>query len=438
MRILIIGNGIAGITAAITMRQLSDHEITVVSVESAHFYARTALMYLYLGQLKYEHIKGYEDWFWDENNITLKHGWVNAIDFTKKTASLESGEELGYDKLILATGSKTNFHDLPVKNLKGVHGFYSLLDLENIEKATQNCREALIVGGGLVGIELAEMLQSRGIKITILIRDNWYWGRNLPEPEARLIEKILTKNGIQFRLKTTLQQLEADENGQVYAALTSGHEILPCTFVGIATGVTPNLELVKRTDLKQNKGILVNEFLETSEPDVFAVGDCAELTFAGNQVEQLWYTARMQGETVAHTICGRKKAYQRGIPFNSAKFFELEFQSYGVVNLETENNLGSFYWQHPEKNVSLRLNYRQNEQQTICGFVLMGIRLRQEICETWIKQEKPLTYVLENLEQAFFDPELEQDHKNAILKAYKTQHPGFEIKKKPAGRFSWF
>ena len=437
MRILIIGNGIAGITAAITIRRLSGHEITVVSSESAHFYARTALMYLYLGQLKYEHIKGYEDWFWTENNITLKQGWVNAIDFALKTASLQSGETLNYDKLILATGSKTNFQDLPGQNLKGVHGFYSLQDLENIEKATSECREAVIVGGGLVGIELAEMLHSRGIKITMLIRDNWYWGRNFPESEARMIEKILTKNGILFRLKTTLQQLEADETGNVCAARITGNEKLPCTFVGIATGVTPNLDLTKNTSLQLNKGILVNEFLETSEPDVYAIGDCAELTFASNHVEQLWYTGRMQGETVAHTICGKKTSYQRSIPFNSAKFFDLEFQSYGLVNPELEKNFGSFLWQHSEKNLSLRLNYRQNEPKTICGFVLLGIRFRQEICETWIKDEKPLEYVLQNLEQAFFDPEFEKNHKNAILKAYKTREPCFEIKKKSA-RFSWF
>lgn len=438
MRILIIGNGIAGITAAITIRRLSGHEITVVSGESAHFYARTALMYLYLGQLKYEHLKGYEDWFWTENNISLIHGWVNAIDITLKTATLQSGEILPYDKLILATGSKTNFHDLPGNDLKGVHGFYSLQDLENIEQATSDCREAVIVGGGLVGVELAEMLHSRKIKTTILIRDNWYWGRNLPEPEARMIEKILTKNGISFRLNTTLQELETDLTGRVCAARTSGNEKISCTFVGIATGVTPNLELAQKTNLQLNKGILVNEFLETSQPDVYAIGDCAELTFGNNQIEQLWYTGRMQGETVAHTICGNKTSYQRGIPFNSAKFFELEFQSYGEVISEIEKKLNSFFWQHPEKFLSLRLNYRQDEAESICGFVLLGIRFRQEVCETWIKEKKPLAYVLKNLRQAFFDPELEPDYQNAILKAYKTQHPDFEIKKKSGRRFSWF
>src|SRR5688572_27949390 len=160
MRILIIGNGIAGITAAINIRRLSNHEITVVSGESAHFYARTALMYLYLGQLKYEHIKGYEDWFWTENNISLLQNWVNAIDFTLKTDTLQFRETLNCDRPILATRYKTSMKTLPTKDIKAVHGFCSIQDLEKIEQATAACKEAVIVGGGLVGVELAEMLHS--------------------------------------------------------------------------------------------------------------------------------------------------------------------------------------------------------------------------------------------------------------------------------------
>src|SRR5688572_10400983 len=132
MHILIIGNGIAGVSAATTIRKLSDHHITIVSGENPHFYARTALMYLYLGQLRYQDIKPYEDWFWQENKIALKQAWVNVIDFNNKSASLTTGEKIRYDKLLLATGSKTNFQNWPGQELKGVHGFYDLQDLQKI------------------------------------------------------------------------------------------------------------------------------------------------------------------------------------------------------------------------------------------------------------------------------------------------------------------
>ena len=436
MQIVIIGNGIAGITAALTIRKLSTHEITVISGENPHFYARTALMYLYLGQLKYEHIKGYEDWFWQENNINLKQAWANAIDSGQKTVQLQTGETLPYDKLILATGSKTNFQQWPGQELSCVCGFYNLQDLALIEQHTRNCREAVIVGGGLIGVELAEMLHSRGIKTTILVRDEHYWGKNIPAEEAQLIEKAIRKNGIGIRFKTTLRQIEGNAQNQVQAIVTSENETLACSFVGIATGVLPNTELAQIAGLKTNIGIAVDPFLETSEPNVYAIGDCAELMFEQPKIEQLWYTGRLQGETVAHTVCGHKNAYRRGIPFNSAKFFDLEFQSYGLVNPESERGIGTFFWQHPQKNSSVRLNFVQ-ETGTICGFVLLGIRFRQATCETWIKENRPLDYVLTNLEQAFFDAEFAPDHKNAILKHYKTHFPAYEINK-PKRRIFWF
>ncbi|MBK0402452.1 NAD(P)/FAD-dependent oxidoreductase [Adhaeribacter sp. BT258] len=437
MHILIIGNGIAGVTAALTIRKLSGYQVTIVSGENAHFYARTALMYLYLGQMRYADIKPYEDWFWAENNIALKHDWVNAIDFKRKTAMLASGEKISYDKVLLATGSQTNFRNWPGQNLKGVHGFYHLQDLQNIETATENCSAAVLVGGGLIGIELAEMLHARGIKVTMLVRDAHYWGRNLPPEEARLIEKRAAKNGIEIRLKTTLKELESDENGNVCAAITDKNERIPCTFTGIATGVIPNTELAKTCSIKTNQGILVNEYLETSQPDVYAAGDCTELAFKGGIVEQLWYTGRMQGEIAAHNICGRKIPYERGIPFNSAKFFDLELQTYGRVVPDPAKNETSFFWQNPEGTASLRVNYVNDKARSITGLVALGIRLRQEVCEEWIKEERPLASGLLHLKEANFDPEFQRRYENDILQAFKTQHPEVELPERKK-KFRWF
>ena len=382
-------------------------------------------MYVYLGQLRYEDIKPYEDWFWPENDIALKHAWVNGIDFNEKTALLTSGEKIRYDKLLLATGSKTNFQGWPGQDLKGVHGFYDLQDLQNIETSTASCEHAVIVGGGLVGVELAEMLHARGISVTMLVRDAHYWGKNLPPEEAKLIENRLAKNGIGIRLKTVLKHLESNTAGQVCAAITESGERIDCGFVGIATGVIPNVELAKKCGIKTNKGILVNEFLETSQPGVYAAGDCAELTFSGGSVEQLWYTGRMQGETVAHTICGNNIPYRRGVPFNSAKFFDLEWQTYGAA--EPGSNRNSFYWQNPEGTASLRLHFVNDEANSISGFVLLGIRYRQETCEKWIREKRPLAYVLTHLQEANFDPEFHRRYEKDILRAYKNQHPEFEM-----------
>lgn len=430
MHIIIIGNGITGITAAQTIRQLSDHKITVISGENQHLYARTALMYLYLGQLKYENIKPYEDWYWKENKIELLQAWVNAIDLSSKSIVLASGEKMHYDKLLLATGSKTRFYNWPGQDHKGVHGFYNLQDLANIEIATIEKGPAVIVGGGLIGVELAEMLHSRGIETTILVRDTHYWGKNLPTEEAEMIRKRLDKNGIKLKLRITLKELKSDKNGNVCTVITEQGESLPCNFVGIATGVTPNIDLAKNAMLATQKGILVNEFLETSQPDVYAAGDCAELAFAGNRVEQLWYTGRLQGETVAYNICGKNILYTRGVPFNSAKFFDLEFQSYGSVNPEINEDENTLFWQNKEATKSIRLNYLNDGKRTITGFVLLNVRYRQEVCEKWILEKQPLEFVLKNLAKANFDPEFHRRHEKSILHVYKDQNPKFNVPEK--------
>ena len=152
--VVIIGNGIAGTTAARHIRKRSDDKITIISGETDHFFSRTALMYIYMGHMRYEHTKPYEDWFWAKNRLELKKGWVRSIDFQSKTLELDQ-EVLNYDSLILATGSKPNKFGWPGQDLKGVQGLYSFQDLELMEKNTQSIKEAVVVGGGLIGIEMA-------------------------------------------------------------------------------------------------------------------------------------------------------------------------------------------------------------------------------------------------------------------------------------------
>ena len=151
--IVIIGNGISGVTLARHIRKNSDKEITIVSAESEYFFSRTALMYVYMGHLKFEHTQPYEPWFWKKNRIHLKKGYVESIDVRKKQLIFSKGENIFYDKLVLATGSKPNKFGWPGQDLKGVMGMYHKQDLENLEKYAPNnqvCKRAVIVGGGLI------------------------------------------------------------------------------------------------------------------------------------------------------------------------------------------------------------------------------------------------------------------------------------------------
>ena len=175
--VAIIGNGIAGITAARHLRKKSDCRITVISAETDHFYSRTALMYIYMGDMKYKNTKPYEDWFWEKNRIDLKRGYVEKVDFDGKQLHFSTGESLGYDKLILATGSTPNKFGWPGQDLDGVQGLFSYQDLELMEKNTAGIESAVVIGGGLIGIEMVEMLLSRGIKVHFLVRELKFWAK---------------------------------------------------------------------------------------------------------------------------------------------------------------------------------------------------------------------------------------------------------------------
>ncbi len=428
--IVIIGNGISGVTLARHIRKNSDKEITIVSAESDYFFSRTALMYVYMGHMKFEHTQPYEPWFWKKNRINLKKGYVNDIDTDQKQLNFSSGESLSYDKLVLATGSKPNKFGWSGQDLIGVMGMYHKQDLENLEShAPDNkvCKRAVIVGGGLIGIELAEMLHSRNIPVTFLVRETSFWNGVLPTGESEMINRHILENHIDLRLNTNLKEIKSDENGHVKSIIIeeTGEEI-ECNVVGLTAGVSPNIDFLKNSDIKTNRGILVNRFLETNTKDIFAIGDCAEQREAiGNRrpIEALWYTGRMMGETLAQTICGNRIEYKPGHWFNSAKFFDIEYQTYGWVFGEKgrPDYEKHFHWKHTDDTKCITIAYHKNSNLFL-GINTFGIRMRHEIFDKWLTEERDMNYVLEYLADANFDPEFYALHEKEIIAQFNQEN----------------
>lgn len=422
--IVIIGNGIAGITAARHIRKKSDHRITVISGESEHFFSRTALMYIYMGHMKFEHTKPYEDWFWKKNSIDLINGWVTHIDFGAKQLKFQNGDFLNYDKLVLATGSKPNKFGWPGQDLKGVQGLYHLQDLELMELWTKRIDRAVVVGGGLIGIEMAEMLLSRGIAVTFLVRESNFWNLVLPDEEARMIDSHIQDHGVDLRLATELSEIIDDGTGRVAGIVTPTGEHIDCQFVGLTVGVSPNIDFLSGSSLEINKGIVVNEYLETNQHGVYAIGDCAEISTpqpGRRPIEAVWYTGRIMGETLANTLTGIRTAYRPGVWFNSAKFFDIEYQTYGTVSPRRSEQEKDLYWQHPAENIALRLVYEKNDHRLI-GVNNLGMRLRHEVVEKWILDGKTVEYALEHLEDANFDPEFYRRHEAHIVEKFNLEN----------------
>lgn len=426
--IVIIGNGISGVTAARHIRKLSNHKITIISSESEHFFSRTALMYIYMGHMEYEHTKPYEDWFWKKNRIELKNAFVESVDPSSKTLQFSNGDRLQYNKLIISTGSKSNKFGWKGQDLEGVLGLYSKQDVEKLELLAPNnkvCKHAVIVGGGLIGIELAEMLHTRKIPITFLVREENFWGNVLPIGEAKMINRHILSHGIDLRLKTNLKEIQGDDNGRAKTiVIEETGETVPCNVVGLTPGVSPNIEMVKTTGIETDKGILVNRYLETNIENVYAIGDCAqqrEPIGHRNPVEAVWYTGRMMGETVAQTICGNKRKYNPGHWFNSAKFFDIEYQTYGWVFSKPKEGNTHFHWKHDDDKKCITIEYEIKSNQFL-GINTFGIRMKHEVFDRWLTEQRSADYVMAHLKEANFDPEFYETFEEKMLKEYSRQN----------------
>ncbi|OIN56054.1 NAD(P)/FAD-dependent oxidoreductase [Arsenicibacter rosenii] len=442
--IVIIGNGISGITAAREIRKHSADSITVISSETEHFFSRTALMYIYMGHMQYQHTKPYEDWFWAKNRIDLVHARVDRIDTGGRHLTLTDGRRIRYDVLVLALGSTPNEIGLPGhagQQLTGVQGLYSLQDLEQMDTDTKGIRQAVVAGGGLIGIEMAEMLLSRGIQVTFLVRESSFWNHTLPEAESAMISQHIRDHTIDLRLSTELAELIDDGTGRISSVRTTRGDLIPAQFAGIAIGVRPQISLLRGTGIDTDRGILVNAFLETNVPDVYAIGDCVQHRTpptGRKAVEQIWYTGRIMGETVAKTILGKRTAYQPGVFFNSAKFFDIEYQTYGLVpaRLPADGSLQSLYWQHPEQAKALRIVFTGDDRRAVTGMHTFGIRQRQGIWEQWIQTGAPVQQVMAHIADTNFDPEFVQRHEPAIVSRFNEMFPEMAVSV-PAAPKNW-
>ncbi|WP_037373516.1 NAD(P)/FAD-dependent oxidoreductase [Salinimicrobium xinjiangense] len=418
--VVIIGNGVAGITAARHIRRISDKKITVISAESDYFFSRTALMYVYMGHMKWEHLKPYEDWFWEENRIELKKARVKKIETASKMLFLEAEEKMSYDKLILATGSVPRFLGIEGEDLSGVQGLVSKQDLELLEENTRKCRSAVIVGGGLIGVELAEMLHTRNIPVTMLIREKAFWQNALPLKDAQFISRHIESHGIKLMHETELKKING-QNGRVRSIETSSGEEIECDLLGISVGVKPNIAFLEGSEIETDRGILVDEYLQTNVSDIYAIGDCAqhrEPIKGRKDIEAVWYTARMMGETVAQIICGKPFKYNPGNWFNSAKFFDIEYQTYGNVSANPEEDEQHFHWEHRDGTKAMTIAF-DPASSTFLGINTYGIRMRHEVFDRWLTEKRDLEYVLRHLRQANFDPEFYDRHEKEIFSSFK-------------------
>lgn len=429
-RIVIIGNGISGITAARFIRKNSDAQITIISSESHYFFSRTALMYVFMGQLKFEHTEPYERDFYEKNRLNLVFDRVETIDFNAKMLFLKNENPIHYDQLILALGSTPNKLNVTNEDLSGIQGLYSKQDLDLIESKRNQLKKAVIIGGGLIGVELAEMLHYQGLEVDFLIRESSFWGNVLSKTEGDFISKHLESKGIRLQFNQEAKEFEGNQNVEAVVSKTGTR--FEADFVGIAAGVRPNISFVKNTELETNRGILIDQTFQTNIPDVFAIGDCAEFrnpVINRKSIEQVWYTGKEMGKVLGENIGkGNQTKYNPGPWFNSAKFFDIEYQNYGVVLPEIESFQSEFIWQKDSKLIRIIFH---KETEVFIGINAFGIRLRHEVFDYWLGKEAKIDEVLSDFKTANFDPEFYRKYESEIVQQFNSEfNKNIELKKK--------
>lgn len=423
MHIVIIGNGISGVSVAKSLREYSDAEITIVSSESISFFSRPALMYVFMGKMRFKDILPLPSDYWVKNKIKQVYGAAKEIDTENQKIILDNGSVLSYDKLVLALGSQPKSLGLGEFNLEGIQGFYSLQDVEKLQDSSKTIKHASIIGGGLIGVELAEMFVSRGISFTFWVREKWFGSNFLPKEEAEMVTNHLISKNINIKFEREIIGFEADDSNMVKSVELQSGEKVDSDLVCVCIGVEPKVDWLKSTEVQTKAGVLVNAHLQTNMPSIYAVGDCVECinpVHGRKSIETLWYTGRLMGEYLGKNILHENPPpYEPGIYFNSAKFFDVEYQIYGDVPTSFSESYGTVFWKHPTNYKSIRLVFNARNDEFI-GCCVLGIRFRQEVCEKWIKEKWKISEVLPLLSEANFDTEFSTRYERELLDIYNN------------------
>ncbi|MCK5125598.1 MAG: FAD-dependent oxidoreductase [candidate division Zixibacteria bacterium] len=406
MHYVIIGNGVAGINAANQLRKRDEtSSITIISKESDHFFSRTALMYVLCGQMSPSDVEPYPRDHYQRMNFTRVRDEVVALSPSETSLKLSSGETIQYDRLLIASGSMARSAGWPGEELDGVGNFVTWQNLEWLTEKSRTAKKAVVVGGGLIGIEVAETLLAAGIEVTFLIREKWFWPIAMDQNEGLMIIDHMRHHGCNVRLQTEVKKIISQEEKVTGVEIGDG-EIVDCDIVVATIGVVPQTGWLVESGIELDKsgGIVVGDHLETNLPNIWAAGDCTSVVWFNGirRPEQLWYTSRDQGRIVGLNMSGDKRVYKRSTFYNSAKLFDIEYTTAGYVNFNFEGEQ-NWYHREPDTNRTTRITYLPDGSVT--GFNMLGRRWDHRILVDWVDEKRQLDWVLQNLHIANFDEE---------------------------------
>ncbi|MBI5823830.1 MAG: NAD(P)/FAD-dependent oxidoreductase [Chloroflexi bacterium] len=334
MRHVILGAGVAGLASVEAIRSVDKQSEIIMLGDDPHgFYSRPGLAYYITGELPDKALFPQTREDYARLNFKYHKCRVAKIYRAEKKVELDGRTYLSYDKLLIATGAKALPLTVPGAGLKGVVKLDHLEDAHQILSVAKRGKTAVVVGGGITALELTEGLLARGVKVHYLLRGDRYWSNVLDEHESRIVEGRLQEEGVTLNFHAELVEV-IGKSGKVGAVRLLDGRTIKCDILAYAIGIKPRADLARDAELALDRGILVNEFLQTNDPDIYAAGDVAQVydPISGRSVlDSLWHPAREQGYAAGLNMAGRRKSYIKGAPFNVTRLAGLTTTIIGAV-----------------------------------------------------------------------------------------------------------
>ncbi|HLO30989.1 MAG TPA: FAD-dependent oxidoreductase [Anaerolineales bacterium] len=342
MKYVLIGSGVAGIAAIEALRSIdTTGEITLIGDDPYGFYSRPGLAYYLTGELHDKALFPRTAEELRKLNFRYIKQRVTKIARAEHGLELENGATVAYDRLLIAVGAQALPLEVPGANLQGALKLDHMQDAKHILKSARRRKTAVVVGGGITALELVEGLLSRGMKVHYLLRGDRYWSNVLDQQESQIVEQRLHEEGVTLHHHAEVIEVTG-KNGRVTGVHLLNGQMLKCELVAYAIGIRPRLDLAKQADLAVDRGVLVNEYLQTNDPDIFAAGDVAQVydPMSGRSVlDSLWTPARQQGFTAGLNMSGKKTAYLKSKPFNVTRLAGLTTTIIGMVGRGRDDDL---------------------------------------------------------------------------------------------------
>ena len=337
---LIIGNSAGGIGAAEAIRQIDKKgSLAIISDEPYPSYSRPLISKYLSGERDLDGMLYRPADFYSQNNITTMFGKkVNSLNLESHTADLDDNKKIIWEKLLLATGGKPILPKMEGDNKRGVFSFITLNDAKAIDRFLYNVGEAVVIGGGLIGMSVTEALKKRGLNVNVVEMKDRILNTILDEQASFIVEETIRQSGVKVITDHTVAEITGKE--MVTGAILDDGTRIPCNLVVIAIGVLPRTELALSAGIKVNRGILVDDYMRTSHPYVYACGDAAEaydFLYGMNRVIPIWPNAYLEGKVAGRNMAGVETEYSGGTTMNSLNYFGLDIATAGMVDPPEED-----------------------------------------------------------------------------------------------------